>query len=46
MASLRCLDCYSTFYKYKVECNTSAICLCNKPWTDSQFKIKTNVSNV
>lgn len=46
MASLRCPDRHGTFYKYKVECNTGAICLCNKPWTDSQFKIKTNVSNV
>ena len=46
MASLHCLDRHSTFYKYEVECNTGAICLCNKPWTDSGFKIKTNVSDV
>lgn len=46
VASLRCLDCHGTFYKYEAECNTGAICLCNKPWTDSGFKIKTNVSNV
>lgn len=46
MASLRCLDCRSTFYKYEAECNTGAICLCNKPWADSGFKIKTNVSDV
>lgn len=46
MTSLRCLGCHRTFYKYKVECNTGAICLCNEPWTDSQFKIKTNVSSV
>jgi len=46
MASLRCLDCRGTFYKYEAECNTGAICLCNKPWADSGFKIKTNVSNV
>lgn len=46
MASLCCLDCRGTFYKYEAECNTGAICLCNKPWADSGFKIKTNVSNV
>lgn len=43
---LRCPHRQGTCYKYEVECNTGAICLCNKPWADSGFKIKTNVSDV